>query len=171
MIYAFAAESIGARLAAGSLAILAILMVAATLGGATTAEADKGECGQPVSTGASPNTSDCLDILRAAVGSVTCTPSCICDVNASGSLTTLDALLCLKNAVGQDVTLSCGDSCHVTTTTSTTTTSSSTSSSSSSLTESYDFCEEASCVEPAPRPPRPAGAPLQQRTQTPRPAR
>lgn len=70
-------------------------------------------CGQPVTTGATPLASDCLYTLKAAVGSETCTPECICDVNTSGGLTATDALLCLKKAVGQDVTLDCGPECVV----------------------------------------------------------
>lgn len=68
-------------------------------------------CGQPVSTGTNPLASDCLYILKPAGGSETCTPECICDVNASGGLTAADALLCLKNAVGEDMTLGCGPAC------------------------------------------------------------
>lgn len=71
-------------------------------------------CGRPVTSGASPTASDCLHILRTAVGSTTCTPECICDVNASGEVTAGDALQCLRKAVGQNVTLDCGPECAVT---------------------------------------------------------
>ena len=71
-------------------------------------------CGQPVTSGAKPTASDCLYILRTAVGTETCTPECICDVNAAGGVTASDALLCLRKAVGQDVTLDCGAACPVT---------------------------------------------------------
>jgi hypothetical protein len=69
--------------------------------------AAQGDCGQPVTTGANPAASDCLFILRVAVGSETCSPTCICDTNGSGSVTASDALVCLSKAVGQDVALEC----------------------------------------------------------------
>jgi hypothetical protein len=78
-------------------------------------------CGQPVTTGQTPSASDCLFVLRAAVGLATCDPACICDVNADGSRTAVDALICLKKAVGQDVTLACACTSVTTTTTPTTT--------------------------------------------------
>ena len=52
--------------------------------------------------------------LETAVGAETCTPECICDVNAAAGVTATDALVCLKKAVGQDVTLDCGSACPVT---------------------------------------------------------
>ncbi|HEY2773720.1 MAG TPA: choice-of-anchor tandem repeat NxxGxxAF-containing protein [Candidatus Binatia bacterium] len=65
-------------------------------------------CGEPVTTGGSPKASDCLFILKVAVGSETCTPEdCVCNVNGDNHTTATDALLCLKKAVGQDVTLNC----------------------------------------------------------------
>lgn len=70
-------------------------------------------CGRPATTGDTPTASDSLYILRAAVGTRTCTPECICDVNADDVVRASDALLCLKKAVGQDVTLDCGDECPV----------------------------------------------------------
>jgi hypothetical protein len=82
-----------------------------------------GGCSRPVTTGASPTASDCLFVLRTAVGSETCSPECVCDVNGDGSSTAVDALVCLKKAVGQDVTLGCECPIVTTTTTSTTTTS------------------------------------------------
>ena len=71
--------------------------------------ADKGQCGQPTSTGATVKTSDALSILKEAVQQVTdCDPKlCICDVNSSGGINTTDALLVLKKAVAQPVTLTC----------------------------------------------------------------
>ena len=70
-------------------------------------EAAQGGCGQPVSSGAQPIASDCLFILRAAVGSETCSPDCVCDTNGTDDTTASDALVCLKRAVGQDVDLDC----------------------------------------------------------------
>jgi hypothetical protein len=82
----------------------------------TVMERPRAYCGRPVTSGANPTASDCLYILKAAVGAETCTPECICDVNAAGGVTASDALLCLKKAVGQDVTLDCGPACAVTNT-------------------------------------------------------
>ena len=64
-------------------------------------------CSQPISTGSRPTASDCLFILKAAVGSVTCTPACMCAPKGSLPITATDALVCLKNAVGQPVALNC----------------------------------------------------------------
>lgn len=71
------------------------------------ARAAKGDCAQPVSTGSTPVSSDCLFILRTSVGARTCAPTCICDTNGNSSTTASDALLCLRKAVGQPVTLAC----------------------------------------------------------------
>jgi len=68
-------------------------------------------CGQPVTSGSNPTATDCLYILKTAVGAQACTPECLCDVNAAGGVTASDALLCLKKAVGQNVTLDCGSAC------------------------------------------------------------
>ncbi|HEY2776087.1 MAG TPA: hypothetical protein VGK20_18750 [Candidatus Binatia bacterium] len=82
---------------------------------AQVAQAAKGDCGQPSSSGASPVSSDALTILKSSVGQPTAcddSPSkCDCDVNNSNTVTASDALLDLKKAVGQDVTLTC--SCSV----------------------------------------------------------
>jgi len=69
--------------------------------------ADLGDCSQPVTTGAGPTATDCLYILRAAVGTRTCSPECICAPKGTLPTKATDALLCLRKAVGQDVTLSC----------------------------------------------------------------
>jgi hypothetical protein len=78
-----------------------------TLLGAGSAIADKGDCIQPITTGADPGTTDCLHILRTAVGSGVCSPVCICDPDASGGVTTGDALRCLRSVVGQSLVLNC----------------------------------------------------------------
>jgi len=88
-----------------------------------SAQADNGDCSQPVSSGAGPAASDCLFILKTAVGSETCEPECICAPKGTFPVTTTDALLCLRGAVGQSVSLNCP--CGVTTTTTTSTTMSS----------------------------------------------
>lgn len=50
--------------------------------------------------------SDALIVLTAAVGFTSC-PTCVCDVDSSGSITATDALAVLKAAVGQSITLTC----------------------------------------------------------------
>jgi hypothetical protein len=99
------------------LGVFAALSIAAAAGPALAAQ---GDCCQPVTNGSGPTASDCLFILKTAVGSETCDPTCICSPDGNGNVTASDALLCLKKAVGQGVTLTC--SCDGTTTTSTTTT-------------------------------------------------
>ncbi len=84
---------------AGALALSLLLPVAAL--------AAKGDCSQPSSSGTTPRASDCLFILKTAVGSETCTPECICDVNGDGRVRASDALTCLKVAVGQNIPLAC----------------------------------------------------------------
>jgi len=69
--------------------------------------AEQGDCGQPVSNGSGPITTDCLFILRAAIGSETCSPECICNPNAGGGVTASDALTCLRTTVGQPAALVC----------------------------------------------------------------
>jgi hypothetical protein len=71
------------------------------------AEAAKGACSQPSSTGSDPIASDCLFILRTAVGSSKCGPACICAPKGSLPTVTSDALLCLRGSVGQPVVLDC----------------------------------------------------------------
>lgn len=92
------------------------LVLLTSVAAVSPAVAALGGCGQPVSSGTAPNTSDCSYILRAAVGAKPC-ELCVCDVNKSNTTTTSDALICLKKAVGQSVTLSCPSCGNVTTTT------------------------------------------------------
>lgn len=66
----------------------------------------EGRCGDPVPLVGKVTSTDALYILRGAVGLVAC-PSCLCDVNGSGSLLASDALLDLRDAVGQEVELKC----------------------------------------------------------------
>ncbi len=63
-------------------------------------------CGQPVTTGPKPMTTDSLYILKAAVGSKPCR-LCTCDVDSSCKINTTDALKSLQNAVGKDVPIHC----------------------------------------------------------------
>jgi hypothetical protein len=50
--------------------------------------------------------SDALIVLSASVGIAEC-PLCVCDVNDSGGITATDALLLVRYAVGQPLTLEC----------------------------------------------------------------
>lgn len=64
-------------------------------------------CGIPTKVdGEIPKTGDALFALRAAVKTARCDLA-VCDVNSSKSITTSDALLILKRAVGQAIVLSC----------------------------------------------------------------
>ena len=100
------------RTSLAALTITAALMMAPAV-----ASAAKGDCGQPQTNGTNPTATDCLFILKTAVGAVTCEPACVCNVNNAGGVTATDALTCLKKAVGQPVTLDCGPGCGSTTTT------------------------------------------------------
>ena len=64
-------------------------------------------CAQPLSTGPAPIATDCLFILRAAVGLATCDPACVCAPKGALPVSATDALICLKKAVGQAVALNC----------------------------------------------------------------
>lgn len=68
--------------------------------------AAQGDCSQPLTQGSGPTASDCLFVLQAAVDSKTCDPACMCDANGDSTIAASDALICLKNAVGQ-AALSC----------------------------------------------------------------
>ncbi len=73
-----------------------------------------GECSQPVTNGVRPAATDCLFILRAAVGVGTCSPECICAPGGTLPIRASDALVCLRVAVGQPATLNCPlDACAV----------------------------------------------------------
>ncbi|MFN2426752.1 MAG: hypothetical protein ABR587_09955 [Candidatus Binatia bacterium] len=76
-------------------------------GDACSTECKAFSCGAPTninSTG--PKTADALFVLRAAVQGSNCELA-VCDVNASSTVNTTDALLILRRAVGQDVILAC----------------------------------------------------------------
>jgi len=93
--------------------ILAVALVALTAVTAAEsiaprpAEAALGDCGQPATAGAAPTVTDCLRILRAAVGSASCDPACICAPAGSLPATASDALACMRKATGQAVSLDC----------------------------------------------------------------
>ncbi len=69
-----------------------------------------GTCGVPVGTELVPVTSDCLHILKTAVGAATCR-NCVCDVDSSGSFDATDGLACIRKAVGIGVELVCPPCC------------------------------------------------------------
>lgn len=100
-------------LVAPSLLLLApsVLLLAPSV-----AMAANGDCGQPVSNGSGPTAVDCSYVLKSAVGAKPC-ELCVCDVNGNGGKNTTDALVCLKKAVGQAITLKCPSCDAVTTTT------------------------------------------------------
>ena len=70
-------------------------------------QAAKGACSQPSTNGSAPTASDCLFILRTAVGTSSCGPACICAPKGSLPTLTSDALLCLRGSVGQPVVYNC----------------------------------------------------------------
>jgi hypothetical protein len=82
-------------------------------------------CAQPLSTGSEPTASDCLYILKAAVGSEICPLECVCAPSGTLPVKATDALLCLSAAVGTPTPLDCP--CEGTTTSSTVTSTSVTS--------------------------------------------
>ena len=90
-----------------SLALVAALATASSIVDTTPAQAAAGDCSQPLSSGSAPTASDCLFILRVAVGSDVCDPECMCAPKGTMPATTTDALLCLNKAVGRTVTLAC----------------------------------------------------------------
>ena len=88
-------------------ALLVAFVLGAVLAGPSPAPAGQGDCGQPVSDGALPSAVDCLYVLKAAVGTRTCNPNCICDLDGAGEVTSTDSLQCLQVAVGESSDLSC----------------------------------------------------------------
>lgn len=113
----------------------AAVLAAAVAGVPSVGLAGQGDCAQPSTDGAEPKASDCVYVLKSAVGLLPCA-LCVCDVNGSTGLSAADALLCLKRAVGQAVTLKCPECASSTTTTTTTKPPGSTSSSTSTSTSS-----------------------------------
>jgi len=76
-------------------------------GDACTADCRTAACVKPTgSPGTLPTASDALYVLRAVVGSASC-QSCVCDGDGNGSVSATDALITLRRAVGQAITLRC----------------------------------------------------------------
>src|SRR3982750_2321147 len=72
--------------------LLTLLLLTRTFP-ATPALADNGDCSQPLSDGSDPAASDCLFILKAAVGSATCELVCICAPKGTLPVSATAALL------------------------------------------------------------------------------
>ena len=75
-----------------------------------------GDCGQPLTGGDTPLSSDCLFVLRAAVKLDVC-DECVCNIDGVGSISASDALSCLLSAVNSESPQGC-PACITTTTTS-----------------------------------------------------
>ena len=111
-------------------------------------------CSQPLSAGNHPTATDCLYVLRAAVGLTFCDPECVCAPKGSLPTSATDALLCLGAATGQSVAMTCPCEAATSTTSTTSTTSSTvvsdtststtTSSSTSTSTTIVDSCPDGS---------------------------
>jgi len=101
-----------------ALAYASIIAISHLLTAADISSADLGDCSQPVSEGVSPSVVDCMYILEAAAGLVSCSPECICDPTQDAAITGADALQCLLRVVDIPVTILC---CGATTSTTTTT--------------------------------------------------
>jgi hypothetical protein len=105
----------------------AILLVSFGLGLSVfipASDADLGDCGQPITSGAAPAASDALYVLRAAVGIDSCA-AMVCDTDGSCTVTAGDALRLLSHVTGQPYALVC-DLCGVSTTSTSTTSTSTT---------------------------------------------
>ena len=73
----------------------------------TSTTAEPGACSAPLSGGPLPVVTDCLVVLRVAIGLDSCNPQCSCAPSGVLPVNTTDALICIQAAVGQDVQLSC----------------------------------------------------------------
>jgi hypothetical protein len=91
------------RAAAGAAGAFALLLAWQPI----AAQGAMGDCSQPFTSGDSPSVTDCLFILKVAVGSETCSPECICAPSGTLPTTATDALVCLRKAVGQPIALQC----------------------------------------------------------------
>jgi len=101
-----------------------LVVLAVQLLWVSVAQAVLGDCGEPKVGG--PVATDALEVLRTGVGASDCGgfDPCVCDVNATASVSASDALLVLQRAVGQSVPFACpcSPATSSTTTSSTTTT-------------------------------------------------
>lgn len=85
----------------------ALLATGLAAGTTPVALAGVGSCAQPVSSGAEPVATDCLYLLKVAVGSKTCDNPCICEPRGISPTKASDALVCLQYSVGQPVPINC----------------------------------------------------------------
>jgi cytochrome c5 len=106
----------------GEVTSTTLVEASTTTSSTTTTLASAVRCAQPRSSGALPTASDCLFILRSALGSSSCSPSCMCAPKGTLPVTATDALICLKRAIGQPIALHCGCGGETTTTLPVTTT-------------------------------------------------
>lgn len=102
MVYA---DSVRAR--AATLVAVAASIGLSCIPGPRLATAAIGDCGQIVSDGDRPVSSDALHVLGAAVHIRDCDPRCLCDVDGSGDVEAPDALAVLSRAVYLEVELRC----------------------------------------------------------------
>lgn len=84
-----------------------LVVLASQLLWVSVTQAVLSDCGEPKVGG--PVATDALEVLRTGVGASNCGgfDPCICDVNATGSVSASDALLVLQRAVGQNVPFTC----------------------------------------------------------------
>jgi len=97
---------------AATIALSALILSTAC---ARVAAAAPGDCAAPTAADRLINSTQCLFILKAAVGTETCpTPVCSCDPSGDGIISASDALRCLKAALGIAIVLACPPPCGVT---------------------------------------------------------
>jgi hypothetical protein len=79
----------------------------ASLGFASLTTAAELRCSVPMTDGYWPTATDCLHILRTAVGLAQCDPACLCQPAGGPTTRTADALLCLQKSLFLPVLLDC----------------------------------------------------------------
>ncbi len=87
-----------------------ILVAVVLVGFAAQAQADRGDCGQPITDGAHPTASDALYTLKAAVGMHEC-EGAVCDVDADCQIGASDALLTLHGSLNGSRFDDCATAC------------------------------------------------------------
>lgn len=93
-------------------AMAALLALLFTVSLPSSAQAAPGNCSAPTAENALINATECLFILKAAVGIESCpVPVCTCDPSGNGLISANDALICLRKALGFPITLECPAPC------------------------------------------------------------
>jgi cysteine-rich repeat protein len=113
-VHGIACAAARARRFARSLTLSSLSMLAAATGAlASTAEAELSPavCGHKASDASKLTATNCLFVLRTALGAEICTPSCVCDLNDDCRTTAADALMCLRAATDPSRAVDC---CRVT---------------------------------------------------------